>query len=38
MPGGSADTTGLNLNLTETEDRKIEFIKNRSQPEEPVKE
>ena len=27
MPGGSADTTGLNLNLTETEDRKIGIYK-----------
>ena len=27
MPGGSADTTGLNLNLTETEDKKIGIYK-----------
>ena len=27
MPGGSADTTGLNLNLTETENRKIGIYK-----------
>ena len=27
MPGGSADTTGLNLNLTETEGRKIGIYK-----------
>ena len=27
MPGGSADTTGLNLNLTEIEDRKIGIYK-----------